>query len=376
MKGAYPMSNKFTEAVQKTRDFYAMKKGAKIVQHEFGYYVMDRWIKEGHIKDQNELMELWGTDEKGMEYFWNLGWCETQFMPWFETKVLEDRGDYELVQDNAGRGVLCFKGRRHGFMPEYVTHPVTDRDSWERNVKWRMDPNSPGRKPLNDQEDEKIKKVSAQGSMVGQTLIGGYMYLRSLVGPEGALYLFYDDPDLIHEMMETWFNLADATIARNQAVHELDELFLAEDICYNHGPLISPDMMREFLFPYYQQLITNLKARQPKKGLPFLQIDTDGDCRPVIPVYQELGANYFSPFEVASGCDVVELRKQYPELLMRGGIDKRELAKGKDAIDRMVDRIMPFMTAQGGFIPMCDHGVPDEVDFEDYLHFRKRLKEF
>ena len=367
------MNNPNTEALKKTQDFYAQKKNAKILQREFGYYSLDRWINEGHIKNQEELTQLWGQDDMCIVPLWGLGWCEAALIPPFEEKVLEDRGEYELVQDFAGRQVLCFKGRRSGFMPEYVGHPVTDRESFERNIKWRLDPT--GREP-DAAYMAQAQDLVAKGYMVGQNLVGGYMYLRSLVGPEGALYLFYDDPGLIHEMMEAWFNLADATIARHQKYVELDELFLAEDICYNHGPLISPDMMREFLFPYYQQLITNIKVRQPKKGLPFLQIDTDGDCRPVIPVYQELGANYFSPFEVASGCDVVPLRKQYPELLMRGGIDKRELAKGKEAIDRMVDSIMPFMTAQGGYIPMSDHGVPEEVDFEDYMHFRQRLKEF
>ena len=107
-----------------------------------------------------------------------------------------------------------------------------------------------------------------------------------------------------------------------------------------------------------------------------LQIDTDGDCRPVIPVYQELGMDYMSPFEVASGCDVVEIRKQYPQLLMSGGIDKRILAKSKDAIDREVDRIMPFMKEHGGYIPTCDHGVPEEVSFENYMHYRKRMLDF
>jgi hypothetical protein len=52
--------------------------------------------------------------------------------------------------------------------------------------------------------------------------------------------------------MQTWLALADAVIARHQQHVTLDELFLAEDICYNNGPLISPDMMREFLLPYYQ----------------------------------------------------------------------------------------------------------------------------
>ena len=75
------------------------------------------------------------------------------------------------------------------------------------------------------------------------------MYLRSLIGPEDLLYLFYDDPDLIHDCMKTWFELADAVIARHQEQLVFDELFLGEDICYNHGALISPDMMREFLLP-------------------------------------------------------------------------------------------------------------------------------
>jgi uroporphyrinogen decarboxylase len=83
-----------------------------------------------------------------------------------------------------------------------------------------------------------------------------------------------------------------------------------------------------------------------------------------------------SPFEVAAGCNVVELGRQHPNLAMFGGIDKRELAKGVDAIDRMVDAIMPAMRKRGGYIPTCDHGVPEEVSYQDYVHFRKRCLEF
>ena len=85
---------------------------------------------------------------------------------------------------------------------------------------------------------------------------------------------------------------------------------------------------------HYQQLITNVKRRQLDKNRHlYIQVDTDGDCRPVIPVYKEIGMDYMSPFEVASGCDVVEIRKQHPDIRMRGGIDKRILATTKDAID-------------------------------------------
>jgi uroporphyrinogen decarboxylase len=189
--------------------------------------------------------------------------------------------------------------------------------------------------------------------------------------------MFYDDPALIHDCMKTWLELADSVIERHQQAVCFDELFIGEDICYNHGPLISPDMIREFLFPYYQQLLENMRKRQPNhpRKLGF-QVDTDGFCYPVIEMYRELGMNYMSPFEVASGCDVVEISKRYPDLLISGGVDKRVLAQGKSAIDKMVDRIFPAMQARGGYIPTCDHGVPEEVTLDNYLHFRKRCLEF
>jgi uroporphyrinogen decarboxylase len=96
----------------------------------------------------------------------------------------------------------------------------------------------------------------------------------------------------------------------------------------------------------------------------------------VIPLYQEsIGLDVMSPFEVAAGCDVVENGKQFPGVAMFGGIDKRVLAQGRKAIDAHVERILPAMRARGGYIPTCDHGVPEEVPYEDYLYYRKRCIE-
>ncbi len=135
--------------------------------------------------------------------------------------------------------------------------------------------------------------------------------------------------------------------------------------------------MREFLFPYYQQLITNIRRRQiDHQRTLHIQIDTDGYCNPLIDVYREIGMDYMSPFEVASGCDVVATGRDQPWLLMRGGIDKRVLAEGTEAIDRMLDRILPVMRRRGGYIPVCDHGVPEEVSFANYSHYRRRMLEY
>lgn len=369
-----------TPGARKMRDFYDRKPHAGIYQKEFGFFTLERWIQEGYLPEnvcQEELDRIFSFDPPGKHFLGGLGWCEAGFCPTFEEKVLEDRGDYELVQDFAGRSVLCFKNRRNGFMPEYTDHPVKDQKSWETLCKWRMDPTVSERYANLEAEMKAAQRAAGEGQVICQQVVGGYMYLRSLMGPLELMYLLYDNPDLIHDCMKTWFTLADHVIALHQQFVTLDEIFFGEDICYNHGSLISHDMIREFLFPYYQQLLENARRRQldPSRKLHF-QLDTDGFSDQVIDLYREIGMDYLSPFEAASGCDVVRTGKEYPDLLISGGFDKRVLSQGKEAIDREIDRIMPVMKARGGYIPTCDHGVPEEVSFENYLHYRKRMLEY
>lgn len=370
--------DRMTPEAVKIRAFYDLKSGAALVHTEFGFYCQDRWLREGAPTDRSQWEAFFGYDRMAVHNLGGLGWCEAEFFPRFETKPIEDRGDTEVVQDWAGRHVLYFKGRRSGFMPEYLRHPVSDMKSWQDNVKWRLNPATSERWADLEERMERAKAAARQGDIICLNLIGGYMYLRSLIGPEDLLYKFYDDPELLHDCMRTWLELADATAARYQSYLTVDEVFFAEDICYNHGCLISPDQMREFLIPYYQQFLAGVRARQRDRTRRLhVQVDTDGFADPVIPIYREgIGMDYMSPFEVASKCDVVRTGREYPDLLLRGGIDKRILAAGKDAIDRELERIMPTMIARGGYIPTCDHGVPEEVSLENYLHYRRRMREY
>ena len=367
-----------TPSARKLRDIYAMRHGAPIYHREFGFMegVRERWFSEGLSRDV-QWSEEFGWDEPAGKGLSGLGWCEAEFCPKFQDKVLEDQGRYEVYQDSAGRGVLVFKGRRQGFMPEYVSHPVKDMKSWQEDCKWRMDPGTPQRWAETEKTISDAKAAAARGLMISQRAIGAYMYLRSLFGPEELLYAFYDMPDVIHDCMRSWLALADAVTARHQQDVTFDEIYFGEDICYNHGSLISPETMKEFLFPYYQQLVANVRCRQIDRSRHlYVQIDTDGLAMPVIPLYHEaIGMDVMSPFEVASGCDVVRVGREFPWLVMSGGIDKRVLAAGKDAIDRHLEYIIPAMRERGGYYPTCDHAVPVEVSLENYRHYRRRCIE-
>lgn len=366
-----------TPSARKLRDTYAITPGAPFYKKEFGFFCLEQWKRQGMPSDVPRAQVFGYDDPPGKLELHELGWCEAAFEPAFEEKVLEDRGEHELAQDRAGRGVLFFKGRRSGYMPEYVTHPAKDRRAWEENVKWRLDPAAPDRFATLENRMAEARAAAAQGLMITQRVIGGYMYLRSLIGPGELPYMFHDDPELIHDAMRTWLALAQAVTARHQQHVTFDEVFFGEDICYNHGSLISPDMMREFLLPYYQQFLAGVRSRQIDSARKLhVQIDTDGWAIPTIDLYRGIGMDAMSPFEVASGCDVVAVGREYPWLVISGGIDKRILASGREAIDRHLDYILPAMHRRGGYIPTCDHGVPEEVPYQDYVHFRKRVQEF
>ena len=100
--------------------------------------------------------------------------------------------------------------------------------------------------------------------------------------------------------------------------------------------------------------------------------DREGDLRLTV---AEGGRRIALRNLVASGCDVVATRQRYPDLIISGGIDKRVLSQGKPALDRMLERILPFMRERGGYTPTCDHGVPLEVSYENYMHYRRRCVE-
>jgi uroporphyrinogen decarboxylase len=389
--GVYTIAlrDQMNESAKKLRDAYMVTPGAPFFHCEFRFYSLAKWKEQGMPQDMLPpdtdlnvfgeyylLADLFDYDSPAHYLLHQLGWSEAAFSPAFEVKLIEDRGKYEVIQDFAGRKALYPKGHRNG-MPGYLDYPVKDKKTWLENAKWRLDPKTPERYTDLAERMKQAQAAAASGMMTVQNLVGGYMYLSSLMGSERLLYAFYDMPDLIHDCMQTWLELADAVTARHQDYVTIDQLIFDEDICHKHGPFISRDMIQEFLFPYYQQLISNIKSRQIDSTRHlYIQIDSDGFAVPIISFYKEaIGMDVMGPFEVTGGCDVVEIGKQHPDLVIFGGIDNRILAENKQIIDSHVEYILPAMRERGGYIPTCGHGVLAEVPYENYLYYRKRCLE-
>jgi len=176
-----------------------------------------------------------------------------------------------------------------------------------------------------------------------------YGFLREWVGSERILYMFYDDPGLIEDMMEQVLYLETEVIKHVLKDIKIQQATFWEDMAYNAGPLISPNMVRKFMMPRYKKITDLLHSY----GVDVIFLDSDGNVEQLIPLWLEVGINFIWPFEVAAGNDVVALRKKYgKDLIIGGAIDKRALIKGKEATREEVMSKVPFLLEQGGYLSL------------------------
>ena len=103
-------------------------------------------------------------------------------------------------------------------------------------------------------------------------------------------------------------------------------------------------------------------------------MDSDGYIANLIPIWIETGMKCCHPIEVAAGNDIVEYRKQFgTKMAYRGGIDKRILAKGGKVMEDEIMRVVPSLLKEGGYIPGCDHGVPHDISWANFVEYTRLL---
>jgi len=259
-------------------------------------------------------------------------------------------------------------------MPEWLEFPVKNRDDLAMVLKEHFDVSRIEKRWPADW-DEKVKQWSDPNRETLLLLDGGCYFniLRNLAGVEYTSYLFYDAPDLVDELFERIHYVCMEGLKRALRVlptGTVDYLGFGEDIAYKTSTLISPAMFRRFLFPR-DKAVTKY-ARE--HGLDITYYDSDGNIDQFMELYFEAGIDGFAPCEVAAGMDPVILRRKYGKRIkMIGGIDKREIAKGKEAILKELAKIPPIIR-QGGYIPKIDHSVSSDISLDNFRFYIDELK--
>ena len=202
------------------------------------------------------------------------------------------------------------------------------------------------------------------------TLDGFFWFPRTLFGIENHLYAFYDYEELMLQMNRDACDFYKKALAvLFERVHPQFMTF-AEDMSYNHGPMLSHEQFEKFVRPFYEELIPIIKSVGTK-----VFIDTDGFVEPLIPWYLACGIEGILPLERQAGVDINRIRAAYPELLMLGAYDKTIMKNGEAAMRAEFERIRPVIQS-GRYIPGVDHQTPPDVSVENYRIYLRLLREY
>jgi len=339
-----------------------------------------RWEKEGladATKYMGELYKILGfKPEPGTHPHATPG-VSFQMIPKFEEKVLEHKDGHYIVRDWMGAITEISDEYDYTYIrsaKDFVTRkwhkfPVESEEDWEE-MKRRFDVNAAGRFPDDFDERCRILADRKRDYMASIHFNGPFWQLREWCGMEGLCILMADQPEFVQEMCEFWGRFVLKTMEPILDKAGLDQVAISEDMAYKAHSMISPAMARKFLKPCYDLWVPAIRAAD----CPIVNMDSDGYIGELIPIWIESGINVCHPIEVAAHNDIVEFRRQFGKTMgYTGGIDKRAIAKGGAVIEEEMERVIPPLLKDGGFIPGCDHGVPHDISWPNFIDYARIL---
>jgi uroporphyrinogen decarboxylase len=319
------------------------------------------------------LLETLGIPPEPTQPPIDLG-VDFRLIPQFQEKVIDHSGGHLIVQD--WKGNICEISDRFDVTylrvpKDFVTRrwlkcPVAGRDDWQQmKERYRID--SPGRFPADFAA--RCERLRRRDWPLVLSFSGPFWQLREWCGFENLCILMIDQPDFVAEMAAFWADFVAAVLDRIFPHATPDMVHLSEDMAYKAHSMISPAMTRRFCSPSYERWAAIARS----SGVPLVGVDSDGYVADLIPIWIDSGIHACDPMEVAAHNDIREYRRRFGRAMAyQGGIDKRAIAAGGQAIRAELARIEPVVR-DGGYIPGCDHGVPADVSWPNFVDYARLL---
>ena len=325
--------------------------------------VLPRWEEEhpGIGECIDELLEF-----EGQYRGWQITPVNMDPTGMGPTQVLDETDDIRTQRQGDGTVVQIYK---HGdYNLHAVDWPVKTRADWERYKDKHLDPDDPARFPAD--WTEHVAEYRDRDYPLQLTHRGVYGFARDRMGDEALALAFYDDPALVHDIIDTYTDTAIAIWEKQVRDVDFDLIECWEDMASKHGSLVSPATFREFLAPAFRKIAAFAKEH----GIQVILVDSDGLVEELTGVMLEAGVTALYPYEVLAGNDVARVLDMYPSVGVVGGLRKESMYEGRDAIDREMDKARALIR-KGRFIPGPDHFPLQEASFESYRYFMGQLRQ-
>ena len=237
-----------------------------------------------------------------------------------------------------------------------------------------MDPGKPNRLPK--RWSDKVRVWKNRDHILVLEVHNGFFLSMGVHGWERfyeVIFLLKDDPRFVKDLMGIQGHLSAALTDRVLQDTDIDAALFLEPIGGNDRPLLSPEMYEEFVLSSYEPVLEVLRRHRVETIIFF----TFGNPRVLLPRVMKRGFNCLWACETnPQSMDYRDLRKQLGgELRLIGGIDLDALRRGKERIRREIEEKVPPLLEQGGYIPLADGRVREDIPYENFLYYRRLLEE-
>jgi uroporphyrinogen decarboxylase len=196
-------------------------------------------------------------------------------------------------------------------------------------------------------DEDRVRAVQAQYPghchIYGSHEVGPLTTSYMAMGFERFFLRLVDDPAFVHRLLanRTEWGMA---LCRRAVSLGAEVIIVGDDAAYREGPMISPQMWREFVLPYHRQLVESV-------AVPVIW-HSDGNTERLLPFAQEAGFAGVHGLEPAAGMDLGRIKQAYgQDLVLIGNIDVRVLFQPDlDAVRGEVDRCLAQGTPGGGYL--------------------------
>ena len=318
---------------------------------------INRWKREG-MPSNMDWRDFFGIDK--------VETITVDISPRFEKKILEDTDRYTIFTSEWGVTMKQFK--EEDSTPEFIDFKVKTPEEWEKaKRKMTVDPNRINWNYL--KQNYPIWKGEERW-IHGQFWFGFDVTHSWMAGTETILIAMLEEPEWVKDMFATYL---DCSIAHMDmlwdAGYTFDAITWYDDMGYKGTPFFSNTIYRELLQPFHKKAVDWAHS----KGI-YARLHSCGDIMPLIPDILDTGIDALNPIEIKAGMDPLFLKKQYGDrLVLNGGINA-VLWDNKEAIISEIDRLVPTLKNNGGFIFSSDHSIPNSVSLENFQAIIKEVK--
>ena len=196
---------------------------------------------------------------------------------------------------------------------------------------------------------------------------------RDLMGFEEFLVSLYTQPDIVKKLVEISVDY-NSRVAKNARELGGEIIVTGDDIAQNSGLLISPEMYREFFYPYYKKLVHRFK----EMGYYVIK-HTDGDIMEVIEDIIDTGIDCIDPIDPLAGMDIGLIKKKYGDrVCIKGNIDcvHTLVDKEPEEVIEEVKQCILKASFGGGHIISSSNSIHSGINPINYKTFLDAIKEY